>query len=348
MTPTDLALYHLFVGIDVAAKTFTATWTTDRRYYVPAVTLDSSPSGLTQFLTLLQATGIAPAETLVIVEATGSYWITLAVTFHEAGFVISVVNPAQVHYWAQSLPRRGKTDPLDARLLAQFAAERQPARWTPPPAVYHELRQRLTTRDALRELRQQARNQRHALAQWPVTVASVMDQFDAVIADLDTRILTLEDEIQHVLVQGAWASSAALLESITGIGMLTTAWLLVLTVNFTRCASAAALTNYAGLTPLPHDSGTSVRRRAQLGHTGNVRLRTIMYLATLSAAQHNPVIKSFYARLRAAGKPMKVARCAAARKLLEIAYAVVTNDQPFDPAYHTRLVAQSQPAEPPA
>jgi transposase len=331
--------YRLFVGIDVAAKTFTATWTADRSHYPAAVTFDDTATGRTQFQTHIQATGIAPTETLVVLEATGSYWITLAVTLHEAGFAISVVNPAHVHYWAQSLPRRGKTDPLDARVLAQFAAERQPARWTPPPAVYHEVRQRLAARDALRELRQQTRNQRHALAQWPVVVASVMTRLDAVITDLDARITTLEAEIQQVLHQGEWATSAALLESITGIGMLTAAWLLVLTVNFTRCATSAALTNYAGLTPLSRDSGTSVRGRAQLGHGGNVRLRTVVYLATLSAAQHNPIIKAFYTRLRAAGKPMKVARCAAARKLLQLAYAVVTNQTPFDPAYQQRETA---------
>jgi transposase len=103
---------------------------------------------------------------------------TLAVRLHTAGFVISVVNPAQVHAWAQSFARRSKTDPLDARMLAQFAAERVAACWMPPPSIYHERRQRLSARDALRELRQQARNQRHALAQWPITVASVMTQLD--------------------------------------------------------------------------------------------------------------------------------------------------------------------------
>ena len=70
-----------------------------------------------------------------------------------------------------------------------------------------------------------------------------------------------------------------------------------------------------------------------IGHTGNGRLRTACYMATLSAAQHNPVIKAFYTRLREVGKPEKVARCAAARKLLHIAWAVVKKDQPFDPNY---------------
>ena len=83
----------------------------------------------------------------------------------------------------------------------------------------------------------------------------------------------------------------------------------------------------------PHESGTSIKGRRQIGHAGNGRLRTALYMATMSAAQHNPVIKTFYQRLRAAGKPMKLARCAAARKLLHRAWAVTTKSQPFDPHY---------------
>ena len=113
-------------------------------------------------------------------EATSSYWVALAVTLHDAGYRVSVVNPKQIHNYAKSLPRRAKTDLLDAEVLRQFAAERHPPAWTPPPTVYHELRQRLVARDALTEMRQQARNQRHALQQWPVIVATVLQEFDAI------------------------------------------------------------------------------------------------------------------------------------------------------------------------
>jgi transposase len=124
MTSVAPASYRLLVGIDVAAKSFTASWTQDRLDYARSVKFDYSASGISQLQAALQATGVLPVETLIVLEATGSYWITLAVSLHSAGFTISVVNPAQVHSWAQSLPRRGKTDPLDARMLAQFAAER--------------------------------------------------------------------------------------------------------------------------------------------------------------------------------------------------------------------------------
>ncbi len=325
--------YQLYGGVDIAAATFDAAWQTLDGAPTSARTFQQTPADLTRFQQVLQTTGVAPTETLVVLEATGSYWVALAVRLHAAGYAVSVVNPAQVHAWAKSLPRRSKTDALDAQLLAQFAAERRPPVWTPPPAIYHELRQRLVARDGLLEMRQQARNQLHALIQWPVVVAAVQQQLEGVIATLDTQIQTLDSAIAAVLAESSWAASSAHLQSVPGIGLVTAAWLLVATVHFTTCPTAEAAVGYAGLNPLKGDSGTSVRRRAQLGHGGHARLRTALYMATLSAAQHNPVIKTFYTRLRAAGKPVKVARCAAARKLLHLAFAVVTKEQDFDPSY---------------
>ncbi len=137
-----------------------------------------------------------------------------------------------------------------------------------------------------------------------------------------------------MLADGVWAASAALLATIPGIGLVTTAWLLVSTLNFSLCATPEQAAADAGLVPLQRESGTSVRGRAQLGHGGNGRLRTALYLASLSATRYNPAIKGFYERLRAKGKPgapwTQVARCAAARKLLHVAWAVVTKGQPFD------------------
>ena len=88
-------------------------------------------------------------------------------------------------------------------------------------------------------------------------------------------------------------ASAQCLQSIKGIGTITAAWLLVTTLNFSTCETVEAATAYAGLSPNPRHSGTSVRGRTSIGHTGNARLRTALYMATLSAAQSNPVIKAF-------------------------------------------------------
>jgi transposase len=330
-TTSAVPTYQLFVGVDIAATSFAATWTRSGPTRERVRTFAQTPDGFTACQQWLATTGVAPTATLIVVEATGSYWVTLAVALHQAGYAVSVVNPAHAHAFAQSLPRRAKTDALDAQVLAQLAAERQPACWTPPEQVYHELRQRLVVRDGLLEMRQQARNQRHALVQWPVIIAGALEALDTVITELDTQLQALDDAIRAVLGEGAWAESATLLASIPGIGLVTTAWLLVGTLNFTACASAESAAAYAGLVPLARESGTSVRGRAQIGHGGHARLRTALYMATLTAARFNPVIRAQYERLRAAGKPSKVARCAAARKLMHLAFAVVTKKRRFDP-----------------
>jgi transposase len=321
--------YRVFVGIDIATTSFTATWCVGAAEPAKPVTFTQTPDGFQRLQQALAALQVSPPQTLVLVEATGRYWIALAVALQQGGYHVSVVNPTHIHNYAKSLPRRAKTDALDAVLLAQFARERQPSVWTPPPAVYHELRQRLVARDGLLDMRQHARNQRHALQQWPVQILAVQDQLDGIIAELDTRITTLEREITQVLQAEAWAESALLLQSIHCVGPLTAAWLLVGTLNFELCPSAAAAVAYAGLAPMLRESGTSIRGRPHIGHGGHKRLRTALYLATFNAVRFNPVIKAFYERLRAAGKPAKVARCAAARKLLEIAFAVVTKRQAF-------------------
>jgi transposase len=335
MAMTPPPSYELFVGVDIAAHTFTAVWSPQQR----PVTFDQTPAGFAAFMQALETTGPPPAATLIAMEATGSYWVALAVALHAAGFQVSVVNPKVIHNYTQTLPRRSKTDALDAEVLQRFAAERRPVPWTPPPLVYHELRQRLVARDAVVEMRQQARNQRHALQQWPVQVATVVAQFDAIEADLTARLARLDAEIATILQDGAWAESARLLQSIPGIGPGTAAWLLVATLNFELCASPEAVVAYVGLNPLQHESGTRVRGRATIGRGGHRRLRKALYLASMSAVRFNPAIKPFYERLCAQGKPKKLARCAAARKLLHLAWAVVMKRQPFDPQYQVRDVS---------
>ena len=325
----------LYVGVDIAARSFTAASLTPDGPPSKPRTFDQSPTGFAAFHTTLCATTIAPCDTLIALEATSTYWVALAVTLHAQGYRVVVVNPAHVHHHAQSMTRRSKTDNLDAVLLADFAREkyRRLHDWTPPPQVYHELRQRLVARDGLLTMRTQTSNQMHALEQWPVQIASVREHLQSVLAMLDEQIAALERELKGVLRDGAWAKSAAHLQSITGIGLITASWLLVGTLNFTTCASAQSAAHYAGLAPMKKESGTSVKGREAIGHAGNGRIRTALFMATMSAATHNEMIKTFYNRLKAAGKPEKVVRIACARKLMHLCYAVVTKGQDFDPSF---------------
>ncbi|EFO79000.1 transposase IS116/IS110/IS902 family protein [Oscillochloris trichoides DG-6] len=183
--------------MDIAAATATAAWQLLDDTPSRPMTFDQTPTGMRHFQTQLAATGVVPAQTLVVMEATGSYWMTLATTLHAAGYAIAVINPA--HAFAKALLKRVKTDPIDAHMLMRLAALLQPSAWEPPPAVYHELVQRLGQRDDLMQVRQQFKNQLHALVQQPVVVASVRTRLENLITTLTDEIATLEAEIAPAL-----------------------------------------------------------------------------------------------------------------------------------------------------
>ena len=176
-----------------------------------------------------------------------------------------MINPRQAHHFAKAQLRRATTDALDARDPAQLAATLRPAPWTPPPAVDHEVRQRLVARDGLLTMRTQARNQRHALQQWPVVVAAVRQHLDELIAALDRRVAALEAEIAAVLKERVWAESLLCLTSAPGIGLVTASWLLVGTLHVALCGGPESLTASAGLAPVPRESGRSIRGRPTIG-----------------------------------------------------------------------------------
>jgi len=116
------AAYQVYVGVDIAAETFTAAWLAPGGKPTTPFTSEQTPVGFAALRHRLQGTGSPPAATLVVLEATGNYWVALAVALHEAGYRVAVVNPRQAHHCAKAQLRRAKTDALDARDLAHLAA----------------------------------------------------------------------------------------------------------------------------------------------------------------------------------------------------------------------------------
>ena len=129
--------YQLYAGIDVAAETFVAAWLAPGGRPGAPITDEQTAAGFAALAQRLQATGVPPAATLVVLGATSAYWVALAVALHEAGYVVRVVNPRQAHHFFKARLRRAKTDALDVRALARLAAALRPAPWSPPPAVDH-------------------------------------------------------------------------------------------------------------------------------------------------------------------------------------------------------------------
>jgi transposase len=326
--------FSLRVGIDISAQQISATWGTTPDDHRPVVEVEQSAQGYQQLIHQLHQTGHDPAHCQVVMEATGTYWMRLAYALHDAGFVVSVVNPVQAHRLAQAQLRRAKTDAIDAQLLMELGFKLEPLPWTPPPPLYDALYQRLRQRDALLEIRTQERNRLHALQQWPDAQAAVIERYQLHIAFLTEQIKTLQAEIEQLLRSDSeWASATHSLLSVPGIGPITAAWLMVATLNFTTCQTVEELVAFAALAPYPQQSGTSLHRTRGVGRGGHVRLRSALYMAALAAVHSNPMIRRFYARLRQRGKPAKVALCACARKLVLLAWALVTKHQVFDPDF---------------
>ena len=326
--------YRLFVGIDIAAASASVACATDPRTVEPAFTIAQTSVGFADLVTRLQRRHLPAAAVVVVLEATNTYWMSLALHLHDFGYAVSVINPAQAHQFAKALLKRAKTDAIDAQTLAQLAATLQPRPWTPPPPIYEELRQRLQQREDLLRALVQERTRLDALRHRPTVIASVQARSERWIAWCEAEIATLDTELTTLLDQaGEWQVAAERLRSVPGIGPITAGWLLVEILASTTCATPQQAAAFAGLAPHPYESGTSIRRRGRIGQGGNAALRRALYMASLSAGRHNPHIRAFYERLRAAGKPVKVARCAAARKLLHLCWAVVTRDIDYDPHY---------------
>jgi len=325
-TPTAYVL-----GVDVAKRTLACalhpTATPDALH---EETVANDETGFAALLERCARRGVAPAEVHVCLEASGGYEQPVARYLHAAGCTVSVVNPARTKAYAQSQLMRVKTDPVDARLLARFAAREEPAAWTPPDPSHEALRE--TTRALQTLIRERARMQTR---QQRATNEAVRHAFGGVIETLDRQIQELEAAIDAQADEcTAVRQACQLLESIPGIGRRSAIRVLAELGDWTRFASARQVAAYAGLTPSHHRSGTSVRRRSRLSKTGNRRLRTALYMPALTAIRFNSAIRSQAERLRQAGKAEMVIVGAAMRKLLHICFGVLKNQAPFNPALH--------------
>ncbi|MGB7340513.1 MAG: IS110 family transposase [Phototrophicaceae bacterium] len=326
--------YSLYVGVDISAKTATVSWGCNSEELSSPITIKQHRTGWQKLVDKLVSQVNKPEACLVVMEATGTYWMQMALYLYEAGLILSVINPIRSKYFARMMLQQTKTDEVDARLLARLGMMMELSNWTPPPTIYHDLQQRLAYRDDLVAMRLQERNRLHALSHQSTIIASVQQRLEAHIQIMTQQIKELDQEIKALLASDhEWAQSAIYLQSIPGIGANTTAWILTATLNFSACDSPEQAVSFAGLAPHARQSGTSLNSKQSIGHGGHERLRRALYLAALPAARFNSIIQPFYQGLVARGKPKKVALCAAARKLLHLAWAVVTKKQLFDPKY---------------
>lgn len=306
---------QLFVGIDVAkAQLDIALRPTGERWSVP-----NDDTSIAALVARLQA--LAP--TLLVLEATGGYHRAVVAALVAAGLPVVVANPRQTRDFAKATGQLAKTDTLDARALAHFAEAVRPTPRPLPDAQTEALRALLTRRRQLIAMRTAELNR---LDSAPPPVQA---DLRAHITWLDQRVATLDDTLDTTLrASPVWRERDTLYRSVPGIGPVC-ARTLLLDLPELGTLSRQRIAALAGVAPFNRDSGTLRGHRTIWG--GRAALRATLYMSTLVAVRHNPVLHAFYARLVAAGKAKKVALTACMRKLLTILNAMAKHQTPWQP-----------------
>lgn len=262
---------------------------------------------------------------LVVLEATGGLERAAVAALALAGLAVAVVNPRQVRDFAKASGRLAKTDALDAAALAHFAQALRPEPRPLPDAAQQALAALVERRRQVVGMLTAERN-RARQAQ-----PAVRPRVEEHIRWLEQALADLDDELDRTLrASPLWREREPLLRGVKGVGPVVARTLLAELPELGRL-STKRLAALVGLAPLNRDSGAWRGSRAIWGGRG--RVRAALYMATLSAVQHNPALREFYERLVARGKPKKVALVAGMHKLLGILNAVVRHGTPWRPDF---------------
>ncbi len=258
---------------------------------------------------------------LVVVEASGGLQTALVAELGAAGMPVVVVNPRQVRDFARASGQLAKTDALDARILALFAERMRPEVRLLPDAQELELKALVARR---RELVEMITAERNRLGSAPKVLHK---EITAHIRWLEGRLKERDRDLDRMLRSSPlWREREDLLRAVPGVGPVLCATLLA-DLPELGALSRHEIAKLVGVAPLNRDSGTMRGRRTVWG--GRAPVRAALYMATLVATRYNPAIAAFYRRLRAAGKPAKVALTAAMRKLLTILNAILKHRTPW-------------------
>jgi transposase len=311
------------IGIDVAKATLDIAIGLKS----PPLSLTNDSKGFDALLTHLATHQV----TLVVMEATGGLETAAAAVLQTAGYAVAIINPRQARDFARAMGQLAKTDRIDARILAQLGEviERSPERdrfVKPLPSAEQQALAALVTRRRQLVAMQGAEGNRLAQGAPAATRKSI----DTIIEALTTELERIDSDIAgHV--QAHFADLSSLLDSAKGVGK-TTISTLIAEVPELGQLTRREISALIGVAPINRDSGRMRGKRTIFGGRGSVR--RVLYMAALVAVRFNPVIKVFYERLVAAGKPKKVALVACMRKLLTILNAMVKTGKPWDAVLH--------------
>lgn len=267
---------------------------------------------------------VAQKASLVVVEASGGYETALVSELVSRGVAVALVNPSRVRAFAKAEGILAKTDKIDARVIARFGATMKPKVRARREEAQVELNELVSRRRQLVEMLTGEKNRLQTAS------PPMQKQIASHIDWLQTEIESLEQQIsQAIKANPEWLETANRVEQVPGIGFITAATLVADLPELGQL-NRQKIAALVGVAPFNHDSGKHHGKRHIFG--GRTSVRSVLYMATLSAIRHNPVIKEFYQRLLDKGKLKKVALTACLRKLLVILNTLVKTGQAWNPS----------------
>ncbi|MDQ6648412.1 MAG: IS110 family transposase [Pseudomonadota bacterium] len=314
------------LALDIGAKQHAFAW--EHASHQNTGVVPNEPKALRSFLTtLMRRTG----RLNVLVEATGVYYLDVAMLAVELGAQVCVVNPKAAHNFAKAMQQRSKTDRLDAAMLLDFLKRMPFTSWTPPRKALLELRHYGRYLTQLTGETTAARNRLHALCSTQSSPAYLRADLKRFIASMEKRITRIRTQaLTLIKADAALYERFQALTTIVGVADISAAALLSELSTMPPSLTSRACVCHAGLDPRVYESGTSVYKAPRISKHGNKYLRRALFHPALTAGVHDPRAKAFKERLIGRGKRKMQANVAIMRKMLPAAWAIANDPQPYD------------------
>lgn len=322
-------LYH--IGIDVSKDSFDAasfTSTSEPCLSLGAFTNDHD--GIAQFQKRLKAEGIKTNNAIFCVEATGAYSDLLCYQLHKLTYQVCLEAPLKVK--RAFAIKAHKTDPIDARKIAEYAfryCDRM-IRWNPKPSLINHLDTWLILREQLVKQQTAMLNFNQAIHKKVDSAPQALQMCQQIIEYLKERLTEIENHITTLIQQDAQlAHQVEVLDAISGIGKLTAVNLATLMRKYPALTQYTKAAAYIGICPYQCESGTSIRKPARISHLGPPRIRKLLHLCARSVCTHKEPYKTYYQRKLKEGKAKKLVINNVANKLLRVACTLINSDKPY-------------------
>lgn len=322
------------VGIDIASSSFTACvgalpW----KVVLKPQEFENSPDGFQALMEWLSQNHLPVGQTLICMEATGVYGESLAYFLYAKGYRVCVEPPLKVKRAFR--PNGPKSDPVDSRQIAEYAARYQDQLqpWQPRSEVLEQIRVLLATREQFVAQRTAHKNSLQTIQRKVVKTPLAEQAHTQILEQMKRQIQAIDAEMQRLVESDpTFKQMLLLLLSVPGVGFLLAMHLLVLLQVSRDYRTLAA---HLGVSPNEHSSGSSVYKRATSRHFGPPAVRKLLYLAACSVRTHRAEFKHYFLRKTAEGKAAHLVLNNIANKLIKISCAVLRTNTPYIPGYRS-------------